>query len=138
MNIRKWLIFALAIVTVMSAATFAGVTGGLFVDDEQSSDDALGFRWGLTTLDDSFEGTPWDANWDENGTPGSKMVAKHTPVRIPQDVTTVEPVISPLTISTPHRQPALLFTSGSARRTSSLVTSWSRYITAAHGIPCMT
>jgi len=66
MNIRKWLILVLAIVTVMSLATFAGVTGAFFVDDEQSSDDALGFKWGLITLTDGFEGTPWDQYWDEN------------------------------------------------------------------------
>ncbi|MFC2070209.1 fibronectin type III domain-containing protein, partial [Chloroflexota bacterium] len=66
MSIRKWFILILAIVALMSLATYAGATGALFVDNEESSDDALGFGWGLTTLDDEFEDTPWDANWDEN------------------------------------------------------------------------
>ncbi|MFC2021127.1 hypothetical protein ACFLU1_05005 [Chloroflexota bacterium] len=71
MNVRKWLILALAMVTVMSLTTLTGVTEGLFVDDEQSTDDALGIRWGLFTLNDGFENTgspAWDDNWDENGT----------------------------------------------------------------------
>ncbi|MFC1976782.1 hypothetical protein ACFLWS_00720 [Chloroflexota bacterium] len=68
---RYWLIILLAIVTVMSLATYAGVTESFFTDDEKSTDDALGIRWGLFTLNDDFENTgspAWDANWDENGT----------------------------------------------------------------------
>ncbi|MFC1934359.1 fibronectin type III domain-containing protein [Chloroflexota bacterium] len=69
MNSRKWLILLLAIVTVMSLVTYTGVTRSLFTDDEKSTDDALGIRWGLFTLNDGFEDTvDWDANWDENGT----------------------------------------------------------------------
>ncbi|MFC2041503.1 hypothetical protein ACFLTY_04200 [Chloroflexota bacterium] len=70
MNGRKWLILLLTIVTVMSLATYTGVTRSLFVDDEQSTDDALGIRWGLFTLNEDFEGTgaAWDDYWDENGT----------------------------------------------------------------------
>jgi len=69
MKARKWLIILLAIiVATMSTATYTGVTTSLFTDDEQSTDDALSIRWGLTLLDDGFEGTPWDANWNENGT----------------------------------------------------------------------
>ncbi|MFC2069667.1 fibronectin type III domain-containing protein [Chloroflexota bacterium] len=71
MNGRKWLILSLAIVTVLSLVTFTGVTQSLFVDDEQSTDDALGIRWGLFTLNDGFENTgspAWDDYWDENGT----------------------------------------------------------------------
>jgi len=70
MNIRKWLILLLAIVTVMSLATYTGVTRSLFIDDEQSTNDALGIRWGLFTLNDGFEatGAAWDDYWDENGT----------------------------------------------------------------------
>ena len=67
MNGRKWLILSLAIVTIMSLATYTGVTRSLFVDDEKSTNDALGIRWGLFTLNDGFEGSPWDDNWDENG-----------------------------------------------------------------------
>ncbi len=52
---------------VMTLATYVGTTGAFFVDDELSSDDSLGFGWGLTTLNDGFEGSPWDDNWDENG-----------------------------------------------------------------------
>ena len=67
-NRKKLLIILMVILAMMSLATYTGVTTSLFVDEEQSTDDALGFRWGLTTLDDGFEGTPWNANWDENGT----------------------------------------------------------------------
>jgi len=65
---------------MMSLATYTGVTTSLFVDEEQSTDDALGFRWGLTTLNDGFEGTPWDDNWDENGTTswGQSVAEAHT------------------------------------------------------------
>ncbi|MFC1943115.1 fibronectin type III domain-containing protein [Chloroflexota bacterium] len=66
---RKWLIILLAIVTVMSLATYTGVTESFFTDDEKSTDDALGIRWGLFTLNEDFEdAVDWDANWDENGT----------------------------------------------------------------------
>ncbi|MFC1990253.1 fibronectin type III domain-containing protein [Chloroflexota bacterium] len=69
MNGRKWLILLLAIVTVMSLATYTGVTRSLFTDDEHSTNDALGIRWGLFTLNEDFEDTvDWDVNWDENGT----------------------------------------------------------------------
>ncbi|MFC2044883.1 fibronectin type III domain-containing protein [Chloroflexota bacterium] len=69
MNSRKWLILLLAIVTVMSLVTYTGVTRSLFVDDEQSTDDTLGIRWGLFTINDGFEsaGAAWDDYWDENG-----------------------------------------------------------------------
>ncbi|MFC1965525.1 fibronectin type III domain-containing protein, partial [Chloroflexota bacterium] len=69
MNGRKWLILLLAIVTVMSLATYTGVTRSLFTDDEHSTNDALVIRWGLFTLNEDFEDTvDWDVNWDENGT----------------------------------------------------------------------
>jgi len=68
MKARKWLLILLAIVTTMSLATYTGVTRSFFTDDEQSTDDALGIRWGLITLNDGFEGTPWDDYWNENGT----------------------------------------------------------------------
>jgi len=68
MRVRKWLIILLVIVTTMSLATYTGVTNSFFVDDEQSTDDSLGIQWGLINLIDSFDGTPWDANWDGNGT----------------------------------------------------------------------
>ncbi|MFC2059965.1 hypothetical protein ACFLTZ_02575 [Chloroflexota bacterium] len=70
MNSRKWLILLLAIVTMMSLSTYTGVTMGLFTDDEQSTEDSLGIRWGLFTLNDGFEaaGAAWDDYWDENGT----------------------------------------------------------------------
>ena len=41
MRSRKWLIFLLAIVIVMSLATYAGVTNSYFLDQEDSSDDEL-------------------------------------------------------------------------------------------------
>ncbi|MFC2011115.1 hypothetical protein ACFLUR_02360 [Chloroflexota bacterium] len=66
---RYWLIILLAIVTVMAMATYAGVTESFFTDDEKSTNDALGIRWGLFTLNEDFEDTvDWDANWDENDT----------------------------------------------------------------------
>ncbi|MFH1032654.1 MAG: hypothetical protein V1767_08860 [Chloroflexota bacterium] len=68
MNGRKWLILLLAIVTVTSLITYAGVTSSMFVDDEHSTNDALGIRWGLFTLNDGFEGATWDDLWNENGT----------------------------------------------------------------------
>jgi len=69
MTIRKWFILVLSIITLMSLATYAGTTGAFFVDDEQSTDDALGIRWGLFVLNDGFEttGVAWDDKWDENG-----------------------------------------------------------------------
>ena len=68
MKSRKWLILLLVIVAMMSLATYTGVTRSVFIDDELSTDDALGIRWGLFTLNDGFEGTPWDDYWNENGT----------------------------------------------------------------------
>ncbi|MFC2051469.1 hypothetical protein ACFLT4_01900, partial [Chloroflexota bacterium] len=71
MNSRRWLILLLAIVTVMSLATYAGGTMSLFTDDEKSTQDSLGIKWGLYTLNEDFEdtGSPaWDDLWDENGT----------------------------------------------------------------------
>jgi hypothetical protein len=63
-----WLILILVIVSVMLIVVNTGITTSYFTDDEPSTDDALGIKWGLITLDDDFEGTPWDDNWDENGT----------------------------------------------------------------------
>ncbi|MFC1920494.1 fibronectin type III domain-containing protein [Chloroflexota bacterium] len=71
MSGRKWLILSLAIVMVLSLVTYTGVTHSFFVDDEKSTEDALGIRWGLFTLNDGFENTgspAWDDLWDENGT----------------------------------------------------------------------
>ncbi|UCD08650.1 MAG: hypothetical protein JSU79_09855 [Dehalococcoidales bacterium] len=68
---RTWLILALAVITVMSLVTYAGVTQSFFSDNENSSDDRLGIRWGHNTISDGFENTgspAWDDNWDENGT----------------------------------------------------------------------
>lgn len=68
MKNRKWLILILVVITMMSLATRTGATRGSFIDNRESTDDALGLRWGLVTLDDSFEGTPRDTSWDGNGT----------------------------------------------------------------------
>ncbi|MFC1899862.1 fibronectin type III domain-containing protein, partial [Chloroflexota bacterium] len=65
---RKWLIILLAIVSLMALATYTGVTKSFFVDDEPSTDDTLTLFIPQIVLDDSFEGTPWDNNWDGNGT----------------------------------------------------------------------
>jgi len=64
----KWLIVLLVIVSMMALATYTGVTESFFVDDELSTEDSLGIQWGLITLTDGFDGSPWDLNWDENGT----------------------------------------------------------------------
>ncbi len=63
-----WLILTVVIVSVMLIVVNTGVTTSYFTDAEQSTDDALGIGWGLITLDDGFEDTPWDYYWDENGT----------------------------------------------------------------------
>jgi len=63
-----WLILILVIVSVMLIVVNTGITTSYFTDDEPSTDDALGIRWGLFTLNDGFEGTPWDNYWNENGT----------------------------------------------------------------------
>ncbi|MFC1860575.1 hypothetical protein ACFLYC_03290, partial [Chloroflexota bacterium] len=65
---RKWLIIILIITLMMSLATYTGVTSSYFLDDEQSTDDSLGIKWGLVNFNDGFEGTPWDGYWDKNGT----------------------------------------------------------------------
>jgi len=70
MSGRSWIILTLAIVMVLSLVTYTGVTHSFFVDDEYSTDDTLGIRWGLFTLNDGFEntGSPnWDGYWDESG-----------------------------------------------------------------------
>ena len=67
---KTWLILALAIITVMSLVTYAGVTQSFFSDNEDSSDDRLGIRWGYYTINDGFENTgnpAWDDKWDDNG-----------------------------------------------------------------------
>jgi fibronectin type 3 domain-containing protein len=67
---RTWLILALAVVTVLSLVTYAGVTQSFFSDNEDSSDDRLAIRWGHYTINDGFEDTgnpPWDDKWDDNG-----------------------------------------------------------------------
>ena len=68
---RTWLILALTVMTVMSLVTYAGVTQSFFSDNEDSSDDRLGIRWGHYSIDDGFENTgspAWDDYWNENGT----------------------------------------------------------------------
>lgn len=67
---KTWLILALAVITVMSLVTYAGVTRSFFSDNEDSSDDRLGIRWGHYTINDGFENTgnpAWDDKWDDNG-----------------------------------------------------------------------
>ncbi len=68
MKTRRWMLLLLImVVAMMSMATYTGVTRSLFTDGEVSTNDALGIRWGLGILIDSFDGGTWDANWDENG-----------------------------------------------------------------------
>ena len=63
-----WLILTVVIVSVMLIVVNTGLTTSYFTDAEQSTDDVLRIGWGLITLDDGFEDTPWDHYWDENGT----------------------------------------------------------------------
>ncbi len=69
MKRRTWLISLLSIVSLMLLVVNIGVTRSYFLDNEQSTNDALGIRWGLFTLNDGFEvtGSAWDDYWDENG-----------------------------------------------------------------------
>ena len=47
----------------------------IFVDGELGTDNALRCRNAIVTLlNDSFEGSPWDINWDGNGTTNWKNV----------------------------------------------------------------
>ena len=41
-----------------------------FIDPEPSNNNSLTIaaNWSITLLNDGFEGSPWDANWDGNGT----------------------------------------------------------------------
>lgn len=68
MSFTKW-VFTTVFLTILIVLTiYVGTTGAFFVDEEQSYDDSLGFRWGALTIDDSFEGDPWDEDWNDNGT----------------------------------------------------------------------
>ena len=67
MKTKTWLILITYIALTLLVSSI-GLTSGLFTDTEQSTDNALIMSTGLVTLlDDGFEGTPWDANWDGNG-----------------------------------------------------------------------
>jgi len=70
---RTWLILILAIIIVMSLVTYAGATQSFFSDNENSSNDRLGIRWGHYTINDGFENTgnpAWDDKWDDNDVTG--------------------------------------------------------------------
>jgi fibronectin type 3 domain-containing protein len=57
----------------MSLVSYVGVTQSFFSDNEDSSDDRLGIRWGYYTINDGFENTgnpAWDDKWDDNGITG--------------------------------------------------------------------
>jgi len=62
-----WLILILVIVSVMLIVVNTGITTSYFTDAELSTDDTLNI-WSGTLLSDGFELTPWDQNWDGNGT----------------------------------------------------------------------
>ncbi|MFC1897777.1 hypothetical protein ACFLX8_04365 [Chloroflexota bacterium] len=62
-----WLILILVIVSVMLFVVNTGITTSYFVDDEPSTDDTLLLFIPQVVLDDGFEGTPWDDNWNDNG-----------------------------------------------------------------------
>ena len=67
MKSKRWLIL-LAGLAVILLAGGTGVTRSAFTDTEQSIDNTLTMSTGIVTLlNDGFEGTPWDANWDGNG-----------------------------------------------------------------------
>ncbi|MDD4876827.1 MAG: fibronectin type III domain-containing protein, partial [Dehalococcoidales bacterium] len=69
MKTKKWLAIILALVSMMALTTYTGVTKSFFIDDEQSTDDALGIvnDWSIFAIDDGFENTNWDQYWNENG-----------------------------------------------------------------------
>ena len=67
-------LFLLLILTLVLTVTTRG-TSAYFSDTEVSAGNIL-TAWANTTvtlLDDSFEGDPWDANWDDNGTTDWKL-----------------------------------------------------------------
>ena len=63
-----WLILILVIASVMLFVVNTGITTSYFTDDEPSTDDTLLLFIPQVVLDDGFEGTPWDDNWNDNGT----------------------------------------------------------------------
>ncbi len=69
MKNKTWLILLAGMAVVLLAASI-GVTTSAFTDTEQSTDNFLMVAAPVTMalLDDGFEGTPWDVNWDGNGT----------------------------------------------------------------------
>ncbi len=71
MKTRRWMLLLLImIVSMMSMATFTGVTSSFFVDGEASTGNVLNISWTpppLIVLTDSFENATWDINWDGNG-----------------------------------------------------------------------
>ncbi len=68
MKSKAWLLL-LAGITVIMLISSAVITRSVFTDPEQSTVNTLRASPELVTLlNDGFEGTPWDANWDGNGT----------------------------------------------------------------------
>lgn len=65
----KVLLIAIIVIGLLIGSSLL-TTGAYFTDTEESTDNALVIATGTTTtlLDDGFEGEPWDANWDGNGT----------------------------------------------------------------------
>jgi len=62
------LIVLLPLIVLSCLATYGA--SAYFSDTAQNSGNSFGTAasWGIPTLlDDGFEGTPWDANWDGNG-----------------------------------------------------------------------
>ncbi|MFC1987565.1 hypothetical protein ACFLVH_03360 [Chloroflexota bacterium] len=66
---KRWLILLAGLALVLLAGS-TGVTISAFSNTEQSTNNTLIITSTdiVTLLDDGFEGTPWDANWDGNGT----------------------------------------------------------------------
>ena len=67
MKNRAWLILLAGLAIILLAG--ATITRSSFTDPEQSIDNTLTISpKSVTLLNDGFEGNPWDANWDGNGT----------------------------------------------------------------------
>ena len=69
MKNKMWLILLAGLAVTLLAGSFE-VARSSFVDTEQSTNNTLAVAAPVTQtlLNDGFEGTPWDANWDGNGT----------------------------------------------------------------------
>ncbi len=69
MNLKRWIMLTLGLVAVISSAIYTGSTLSYFNDEQQSSENIAGIRWGLNDIIEGFESPDWTDNWTENGVP---------------------------------------------------------------------